>query len=513
MSLEGETISSRHVALDLETSSVVGARSQEVQPFRAWMGPALIGLIGLGLRIWVVRSPLGPIDSDEAVGGLIALHFLDGDWTTFFWGQHYGGTIEALFTAPIFALLGTGPATLKIVPIAMYGLAALLTWRIGRRTVGPSAAIIAAFLLWIGSGPLVLLSTKARMFYGATLVITCTVMLLCLRLAARRSRSDMAVLGFAAGLGLWAHPSVFYASVPIVVWLFVTRPGRLRDAPLAIPMAVLGAAPWLLYNVRNDWVGLQNTPLPIDTSYPERFVNYFRELVPRLLGLRTYWGEWVLGRLGAVIFLVAVSLLIMVTLQYIRRRGGPLTPLLMIVWIYPVIFAIPEPSFYVNEPRYGFFVAPAIALLAAAGLTRATRRPSLQFAAVLGVAALSAISLAVIMNFAKAHPGHWDLSPPRLTVLADSLEARGIHKVTSEYWLAYALTFESDEDIIANPPSHVRYPPYRDAVWVAGSADYVFFRGSPEAVDLIAKADEWEIAYEEILVDGFVIYRLERPLD
>src|SRR3712207_7162559 len=36
----------------------------------------------------------GQLDSDEAVVGLMARRFLDGDFEAFYWGQHYAGTQE-----------------------------------------------------------------------------------------------------------------------------------------------------------------------------------------------------------------------------------------------------------------------------------------------------------------------------------------------------------------------------------------------------------------------------------
>ena len=62
-----------------------------------WSG-LLAAVCGAGilLRVWVYRSTLGIPDSDEAVVGLMARHILHGQITTFFWGQAYGGSQEAL---------------------------------------------------------------------------------------------------------------------------------------------------------------------------------------------------------------------------------------------------------------------------------------------------------------------------------------------------------------------------------------------------------------------------------
>ena len=62
----------------------------------------LIGLVlvGLAFRLAVIASPLGEIDGDEAVVGLMARHiaFL-GELPAFYWGQPYLGSLEAFSAA------------------------------------------------------------------------------------------------------------------------------------------------------------------------------------------------------------------------------------------------------------------------------------------------------------------------------------------------------------------------------------------------------------------------------
>lgn len=52
---------------------------------------ALAGLGGIALRVWWYRSRLGTPNSDESVVGLMVLHALHGQFSTFFWGSPYGG--------------------------------------------------------------------------------------------------------------------------------------------------------------------------------------------------------------------------------------------------------------------------------------------------------------------------------------------------------------------------------------------------------------------------------------
>ena len=88
-------------------------------------------LLGLGLRVWILRSHLGAVDSDEAVVGLLAKGILHGRLPVFFPGQGYGGTQEEFIAAPLIALFGLSATTIRAAPIALWAASAVLVWRIG----------------------------------------------------------------------------------------------------------------------------------------------------------------------------------------------------------------------------------------------------------------------------------------------------------------------------------------------------------------------------------------------
>jgi len=142
------------------------------------------------LRVWTLSSPIGGLDADEAVWGLMTRRALDGELTAFFWGQAYGGTHEVLLRAPVFAVADSSVATVRVVPIALFAAASVLVWRVGRRTIGEPAATAAAVFFAIWPPYLVWKSTRAHGFYGSMVVLSLLVLLLTLRLGVRPSRRD-----------------------------------------------------------------------------------------------------------------------------------------------------------------------------------------------------------------------------------------------------------------------------------------------------------------------------------
>src|SRR4029077_2070869 len=83
------------------------------------VGLAVALALGLGFRLAVINSPLGEIDGDEAVVGLMARHiaFL-GERPVFYWGQPYLGSLEAFSAAPLFRVFDSSTLLLKLVPTA-----------------------------------------------------------------------------------------------------------------------------------------------------------------------------------------------------------------------------------------------------------------------------------------------------------------------------------------------------------------------------------------------------------
>ena len=73
-------------------------------------------------RLWVGTHSLGTLTSDGSVIGLMALDLIHhGQLPAYFWGQSYGGSIEAVLTAVVFTVAGVGKAQL-LATTALDGL-------------------------------------------------------------------------------------------------------------------------------------------------------------------------------------------------------------------------------------------------------------------------------------------------------------------------------------------------------------------------------------------------------
>src|SRR6476619_7598304 len=90
-------------------------RAAPVRAPRAWWyRVTVVGGIAAGvlLRVALLVRPTGSLDSDEAIVGLMARHIVhQHDFTAFYWGQNYGGSITAVVMAAVFSLFGSSTTT------------------------------------------------------------------------------------------------------------------------------------------------------------------------------------------------------------------------------------------------------------------------------------------------------------------------------------------------------------------------------------------------------------------
>lgn len=387
----------------------------------------------------MLQGGWGVLESDEAVVGLMARGIVDGRIPTFFWGQNYGGTAEAFAVAAVASVFGWSTLAIRVVALLLSAAAAILVWRVGRRMVGPVPGAAAALLFWLFPAPYVFWSLKLRGFYWAAIVAGLTFVLCSLRLADRRQRRDAVVAGLAAGVGWWSAPQIVVYIVPAVLWLLLRHRCALRLlVTVGLPAAVVGAAPWLLFNLRHRFVSLDPPELAAGASgtYVEHLQTFATKGLPVALGARLPWTEqWIPG--GKLLYGVALAVLFAAI--FVRRP--PILPIALVV--LPFVHAASPLSHYVGEGRYLVYYAPFLALSIAAVVRHRVALPIL--VAALSVLTLSSLhrteGLNVPVSAGRA-------VPESFTALIADLEHRNLRYVYAEYWVGYRLTFESDERII-----------------------------------------------------------------
>ncbi|MEA3020543.1 MAG: hypothetical protein QOI47_2067 [Actinomycetota bacterium] len=457
---------------------------------RAWsIGVVGLVAVGVGERAHLLAGRWGAVDSDEAVVGLMARGFRHGHWRAFYWGQHYAGTQETA----LVALAGASWAALKLVPIVLCALAAVLTWRVGRRIVEDRLAQAAGLLVWVAPGSGVWWSTKERGFYWVTIVLGLVVVLAALRIVERGGRPiDWVAFGAAAGCGFWASPAILYFAVPATLWLVARRRlPPLRWAVLAPPAALLGALPWIWHNVGRGLPSLERPPQPVHISYATGIGRLLWRTLPVDLGLRWPLTErWVVPVVAPMLLLALGAAVVVAS----ARRPRP-TVLLVALAIFPFIYSWFPGAWFVGEGRYALFATP----LAALAVAWVVRRP----AVVLGIAVVASVVAVRSFEYVPVErPFH--IGPD----LA-ALRAAGVDHAWADYWVAYRLYFVSGGDIVASSSSASRERSVLDAVQRDRTPAFVYPRHDPRRAQLEAllRVPHRSIttpSFDVVLADGAV---------
>jgi hypothetical protein len=443
---------------------------------------------------------MGGLDADEAVWGLMTARALDGELAVFFWEQAYGGTQEVLLAAPVFLAAGSDAASVRVVPLLLFAIASVLVWRIGRRLLGEPGATAAAVFSAVWPAYLLWKSTRGHGFYGVASVCALVAVLEAVRLAERPTcRRDAALLGLALGLGWWATPQVAFVAVPALAWLLATLRRRALSLWPALPAVLVGALPWLAWNVIHGFASFESPTGAGDDGYVDHMRTYLVATLPMIIGVRApFTLEWPVGELAARVAEVAV-LALLVTLLL---RGGRLALLGAIGIGYPLLQALSPLAALNQEPRYLVLLAPFLALALGHSLGRSlpiagATAGVLAVLSVLGLGAMAGVEPPVAPVAGARVPA--DLRPALSTL--DRLDQPFVR---APYEVAYRVTFESRERIVAASLTAVRYGPYQSRVAAVPNPAYVFVRGSSAERRWAPRVD-----YRRLVSDGWSVYVYE----
>jgi len=452
---------------------------------------------GIALRIWIIRTPeLGYLDSDEAVPGLMARHFVHGEFSSFYWGQHYGGTAEVALLAAVFLIVGSHVVVLELVPMVLYGISALIVWRIGRRTIGEPGATVAGLLLWLWPAYFVWRSTREYGYYGVLLVCGVTLVLFALRLRERPSLLDATGFGTALGVGWWSSPQIALVAVPVLVWMGWRCRRAVRYVPALVAGATVGASPWIVANVRSGWASLTFNPgFTVSEPYWSRLHGIVEDGLPELLGLRVLvTRQWLpIPLLGQLAFWLLLAALVAVV---VRRRAS-LELVGAIAVPFPFVAALSGYTWFRVEPRYLTLLAPFVALLVAALLVE-LRLVTLG----VGVAtALTVVGLVRLVDVGGLDPGG---APLTVAPAVRELDRHGVTRAQSDYWVAFRIIFLTRERIIVAPTQSSRYRRYDEAVARRRHPTRIYFAGSTD----LARDRPFlrRSGYEPIAAGPYVLY-------
>ena len=426
---------------------------------------ALVAIVGLITRFLVLRSPAARLGSDEAYTGIQAFEILGGDFPVVLGGTVYTLPFESYLYAPIQAVFGAHIVALKLLSALAWAGASVVIFLIGRAIRGRRMGAIAAALLWLAPGAMLLLSVTAYASYSSGMLVTLVAFLLALRIldAEHPSRRSMALFGASAGFAFWLHPMFLATLIPMVVVVLVAQRKRLDAWWSVILGGIVGCSPLLLWNALNGWPSLE-APVEVEGTYDDRLSTFVRDLFPRTFGLRDGALQWQPGEVLAQLLYVVLIAGVVYGVVIVARGPGRLASRFLLLAV--LIAALPIMALFQNlifalDGRYGVIAFPFLVVALAAGIDElAGRELGLRTLGVFGVVGLVWLG-ALIGPTLRTLVDTTDGDPNATTqAILDRLEDVGITEIYGSYWSVLPVEFAAADEITAGVVARwpVRFP-------------------------------------------------------
>ena len=435
-------------------------------------------------------------DSDQAITGLMAKHLAEGRaFPVFYYGQSYMLGIQSWLAAPLFLLFGSSVTALKLPILAINLGAGYLLMRGFVREAGlqPLTAVVPTLFFALPSA-----GTAARFVEanGGNVEPFLYVLLIW------TLRQRPLWCGIVFGIGFLHREFTLYGFAALLVVEAVQWWNRRGDAPddrhattgaawrlaatSAVAAAVWAFVQWLkqfssgagpgtsladVYRASDNITELANRVCVDPRTAASGFYKLATEHWPVLFGtlpetLRDFGIVSTVNQgtpWSAGLLLLLAAFAVVVILSARRLRGAEFCLFLVLTALFSitgyVVGRCGAIDFYYM--RYELLSVLGIAglggWLLASGTPRTVKRLWL------------ALALAWFALIAVPHLRLWDeylRRPPediRRTIIA-ALDARGVRYAASRYWVAYALTFLTDERIVVKSSDFVRIREYETVV-------------------------------------------------
>lgn len=453
-----------------------------------WIAALCVTLLVLARSAVFVFWEESQFDSDQAVMGLAAKHLSElRAFPLFFYGSNHILAVEAWLAAPVFLVLGVSVTALKLPLLAVNVAIALLLLRLLERDVGlrPMVAVVPA-LFFVLPAP----GTAAHFLDASGGNVE--PLLYALLVWTTRRRPVLGGVIFA--IGFLHREFTVYAILALLAieggrGILFTRHGARRRAVMLAVSAGVWAAVLLLRFIASPMgpgsafrgdaarsnVQELSTRFCVDLStVPTALAGMFAQHWPRLFGVQrqplldfsiasTLWQGANFGGIVLAAMVLMAILGIGRGLATQRRWHGDydFCAYLVLVGVLSAAGLVLARCGHVEVMRYdllsvlGVIGVGAWCLRAAPG--RGLRGVWIVLAC--GTVAIGASASARLLQeyLTVRHVGAKRL-------IARQLEVRGVRYATSDYWLAYSLTFLTNERVIVASEDFIRIDAYQRMV-------------------------------------------------
>ncbi len=518
--------------------------------------PFILILLGVGLASAILKGVLliaevVPFNSDEAIVGLMARHFLEGEWDVFFYGQAYMGTLDASLVAVVFSLFGSHIVLIRILQMILYIGTIVTTGYLGMQIFrSKQIGLLSAGLMVIPSVNVTLYTTVSLGGYGEVLLLGNLLIISALKVFSESRRLWYILWGFLAGLGIWAFGLILIYVFPTSILLLYHHTRRQKsnvrmvDLLLAAIALIVGLSPWIIWAISNGFSPLLNELFGsaisgASSSNPfmailEHIYNFLLFGPTVIFGLRPPWEVRWLAQPLLPVALAFWLVILFYALRHLSKEDDTQIGRWILVGVMTTLVGgfILTPFGADPSGRYFLpFIVP-LSLFAAEFCMNLQQHFKVKIWAYLLPGIILAYNLWGTIEVSKHFPPGLTTQFDSVTwidhrydeALIDFLKANGEVRGYSNYWVTYPIAFQSDEDVIFIPrlPYHEdfryiardnRYQPYNKEVEESDRVAYIT-TNHPELDEVLQNVfEEVGVSWEETWIgDYHVFYRLSKVI-
>lgn len=454
-------------------------------------------------RMWIIDGEHIAFNSDEAVVGLMARHISEGKGIpTFYYGQDYMGSLDAILIAGGFLIVGDSVDTIRYVQLLLFIAILFSTYWLALTISASQRVALLTLLLTAFSNILALTYTSATLGGYNEILLLGNLVLGLGWMVTIQHRDEWwlwLLLGAGAGVGWWVNGAIVTPIVVVGLMGLAHFSGRKWPQYLsALGGFLLGSWPWWLYNLRHDWAALSflldDDNGAASVSFFEKLLGFFILGFPTLYGLRMPWEAQFLSNVAAFLALLVFLFFLIRLSQNIRHIFHEKTFLKWRlgswVWLNLAVLTVVFLASGFADSTGRYLLPLWIPLSFGLALALDKIRVDLGWAvAVVMVLTLLLLHISAVLVAVQQPTGietqldsGLRTPPNQDEVLLRFLEDEGYTYGYSSYWLSYRMMFRFDERIILDTSLPIddngyrandnRYEPYTEAV---AAADHVFW--------------------------------------
>lgn len=509
-------------------------------------------VLSAAIKLFVWSPQVTPFNSDEAIVALMARHINQGQLMTFFYGQYYMGSLDAMFVSLFFRVFGEHVWVIRLVQSLLYlGTVATTVTLAARILVSRKGALIAGLITAVPPVFGVLYTTVSLGGYGEMLLMGNLLLLGGLSLVkdvqerelltSNRFYFGLFAWGLGAGCAFWVIGLSLVYIIPVLSLLtWEYSKANLKNGlayiygGAAVLLGILaGSSPWWFsaligqnHSIISELLGgaIAGANAGFWMLKPlVRFGSLVAFGISVVTGMRPPWGvSWLMLPLlpFVLIFWLAAFVNGVNQVSSIKDRGRIALLLVGVVLIAGFIF-----SPYGDDPsgRYFLPLIVPMAILAADLIVSQFEGRSLVEAGL--VLMILIFNLGGIFQSRLKNPPGLTTQFDRVaqvdhTFLEDLLKFLEDHEIRtgySNYWVSYPVAFLSSEQIIFSPrlPYHEdfrytdrddRYRPYTDLVESSAEIAYITTRNPALDSYLRQQFSDFEISWKEKRIGDYTVY-------